>query len=74
MIETLMNIAIAERAKASMNLNIYLSSGVAIGEHPDIVGEANKLVDEFATADGKVQALNGMIDELKALDEEKNKA
>ena len=73
MIETLMNIAIAERSKAQMNLNIYLANGTAIGEHPDVVEEANKLVAAVADADGKIEVLNNLVKELKNLEETKTK-
>lgn len=66
MIETLMNIAIAEKQKAMMNLNIYLSGAVGIGEHPDVVEEANKHVAAVADADGKIDVLSRMVEEIKA--------
>jgi len=66
MIETLMNMAIAERGKAQMNLNVYLANSAGIGEHPDVVGEAYKLVAAVADAQGKVDILNGMAQQIKA--------
>ena len=74
MIETLMNIAIAERSKATMNLNVYLSNSVAVGEHPDVVEEANKLVAALADANGKIEVLAKMVEDLKAADAKQNKA
>ncbi len=67
MIETLMNIAIAERAKASMNLNMYLNSPVGVGEHPDLVGEADKLVSKLSEAEGKITVLNSLVEEIKKI-------
>ena len=74
MIETLMNIAIAERAKASMNLRVYLSNSVAVGEHPDVVEEANKLVAALADANGKIDVLSKMVEEIKSSDASEDKA
>jgi|21_taG_2_1085346.scaffolds.fasta_scaffold223682_2 hypothetical protein len=66
MIECLMNIAIAEKSKATVNLNIYLQNPTAVGEHPDLVSEADKLVEAISAADGKIAVLNGMVAEIKA--------
>ena len=65
-IESLMQTAIAEVQKAKVNLNIYLMNPVGIGEHPDIMAEADKLVGELATANGKVEILNSIVSDINA--------
>jgi len=42
--------ASAKEAKALANLNNYLTNGVGVGEHPDVVTECVKLVKEVAEA------------------------
>ena len=51
----------ADRATAVANLNTYLKNPVGVGEHPDIVGEMEKLLDSIASADGKLSALKSLI-------------
>ena len=51
----------ADRAIAVANLNTYLKNPCGIGEHPDLVGEMEKLLDQVATSDGKLEALKSLI-------------
>jgi len=51
----------ADRLKAFANLSNYLNNSAGIGEHPDIVSECEKLIDEIALADGKIQALQQLL-------------
>ena len=51
----------ADRATAVANLNTYLQNPVGVGEHPDVVGEMEKLLDAIAIADGKLEALKSLI-------------
>jgi len=48
---------LAKRAKAIANLNNYMLSPVGVGEHPDIVSETIKLVEEISSADGVLQTV-----------------
>jgi len=48
---------IASRAKAIANLNNYMMTPVGVGEHPDIVIEATKLMEQINHADGMLQTL-----------------
>ena len=48
---------IAIRAKAISNLNNYMIHPVGIGEHPDIVAETIKLIEDINHADGMLQTL-----------------
>jgi hypothetical protein len=44
---------------AKTNLDNYLANPAGIGEHPDIVGEAIKLVQSMEAAESNLQTLNG---------------
>jgi hypothetical protein len=54
----------AEKAESVAKLNIYLSWSVGIGEHPQHVEEMDKLVDQFAIAQGKLDSLKSMISHI----------
>ena len=45
-------------ASAYATLTIYFDSAVGIGEHPQHLEEMDKLVDQIATAEDKLQSLN----------------
>ena len=55
----------ADRAAAIANLNNYLTNSVGVGEHPDIVSEADKLIGAVANADGKLATINQLIESSK---------
>ena len=57
---------IAEKLEAIANLQNYLSNPAAIGEHPDIVSECDKLVQQISDADGYLATLQSMIQEQSA--------
>tara|TARA_R100001015_G_C4419251_1_gene20476 strand:- start:204 stop:431 length:228 start_codon:yes stop_codon:yes gene_type:complete len=54
---------VAERLQAVANLQIYLSSAVGVGEHPNIVDECDKLVDKIESAEGKLKTLHTLIEQ-----------
>ena len=37
----------AQKLEALTNLNVYLTSAVGVGEHPNIVDECDKLLQKF---------------------------
>ena len=41
---------VAEEKTARANLNNYLNNAAGIGEHPDVVAEAKKLVEKIGAA------------------------
>ena len=51
----------AEKLEAVANLNNYLTNPAAIGEHPDIVSECDKLLRRIADADGYLSTLQAMV-------------
>ena len=46
-LEALFSIFDGEEKKAQANLTNYLNNAAGIGEHPDVVAEAKKLVEEI---------------------------
>tara|TARA_R110001592_G_scaffold102451_1_gene289229 strand:- start:121 stop:342 length:222 start_codon:yes stop_codon:yes gene_type:complete len=51
----------ADKLKAFANLTNYLNNPAGIGEHPDIVDECEKLVEDISSADGKLQTLSELL-------------
>ena len=51
---------VAVRDRAVANLNNYLSSPAAVGEHPDLVGEVIALVEEVERANSCIVFLSDM--------------
>jgi len=47
----------AQISEAEATLKIYLEKPVAIGEHPQHVDEADKLVEKIAAAEEKLKVL-----------------
>jgi hypothetical protein len=46
---------------AEANLLVYFRNPGGIGEHPDVVGEMKKLVDEISLSKVSMDILNSMI-------------
>jgi|TARA_R100001460_G_scaffold36289_1_gene69650 methylaspartate ammonia-lyase len=47
----------AQISEAEATLKIYLEKPVAIGEHPQHIDEADKLIEKIANAEEKIKAL-----------------
>ena len=47
----------AQLSEAEATLKIYLEKPVGIGEHPQHVDEADKLIEKIATAEEKLKIL-----------------
>ena len=47
----------AQISEAEATLKIYLEKPVAIGEHPQHVDEADKLIEKISTAEEKLRTL-----------------
>ena len=52
----------AKESKAIANLQNYLSNPVGVGEHPDVVEECNKLIQDIAEAKETVKTVNSLIE------------
>jgi len=55
----------AKKQKALANLTVYLSNPVGIGEHPDMLGEMEKLTQQLSDAEGCLATLKTTF-EVKA--------
>ena len=56
----------ARKSKAKVCLDNYLYNSAGIGEHPDIVAESIKLLEEIAQADSELNTLYKLYpDELQ---------
>ena len=51
----------AKLTRAEANLINYFKNPAAIGEHPDIVNEMVKQVDDIAAARGALETLQGLV-------------
>jgi hypothetical protein len=51
----------AQRSRAVANLNTYMNSAVGVGEHPDVVGECIKLIEDVDHAESAIQTLGRII-------------
>jgi hypothetical protein len=52
---------VAKRDRAVANLNNYLNNPAGIGEHPDIVEECVKLLEDLSDAESVVETLEGLL-------------
>ena len=52
---------IAKRDRAVANLNNQLNNPAGIGEHPDIVEECTKLLEDLSDAEGVLSTLEGLL-------------
>ena len=43
------------------NLNNYLNNPVGVGEHPDVVEECVKLIQDLSDADDVLDTLEGLL-------------
>ena len=50
----------SEIAKAKDNIEVYMSNPAGIGEHPDIVAEAKKLVEKIEAARSNLEIVRSM--------------
>ena len=51
----------AKRDRAMANLNNYLNNPVGVGEHPDVVEECVKLIQDLSDADDVLDTLDGLL-------------
>lgn len=59
-LEALHAIYVAEEKTAGANLNNYLNNAAGIGEHPDVVAEAKKLVEKIGAARANRELVKSM--------------
>ena len=69
LLDAVASAAKAKELKALANLNVYMTSPVGIGEHPDVVEECAKLVSEISGARDTMQTIQELFNESGELDE-----
>jgi len=62
----------ARRLEAIAALEVYISNSVGIGEHPQIIEEMDKLIQQIADAEGCLESLNKTFTEK--VDEKSNES
>mgnify|MGYP003135389955 FL=1 len=60
-LEALVATYVAEEKAAVANLNNYLNNAAGIGEHPDVVAEAKKLVEKIGAARANRDLVKSML-------------
>ena len=53
----------AQRLEAIATLEVYMSNAAGIGEHPQIIEEMDKLVQQVADADDCLEVINNVFNE-----------
>ena len=53
----------AQRLEAIATLEVYMSNAAGIGEHPQIIEEMDKLVQQIADADDCLEVINNVFNE-----------
>mgnify|MGYP001293553722 FL=1 len=51
----------AELEVLAVNIENYLSGSVGVPEHPDLVGEVDKLIEQVAAAEEKLRIVNDLL-------------
>jgi len=50
--------------ESKTNLTNYFVNSVAVGEHPNIVAEVDKLIAQISDAEGKMETLTKLVNEI----------
>jgi hypothetical protein len=50
--------------EAKANLSNYFNNSVGVGEHPNIVTEIDKLVGQISDAEGKLETIANLVNEI----------
>lgn len=54
----------AQMSDAKAKMKIYLNNSVGVGEHPDVTGELDKMVQDFCEAKDKLETIRKVENEL----------
>tara|TARA_A100000172_G_C3028336_1_gene105639 strand:- start:174 stop:398 length:225 start_codon:yes stop_codon:yes gene_type:complete len=60
-LEALASQYIADLKKLAVNIENYTSNSVGVAEHPDIVTEVDKLIEQVASAEEKLKIVQEML-------------
>lgn len=63
MLEALKALAIGNIKKAKMNVEVYLTNPVGIGEHPDVLGAIQDQIDLIAKEEERLEVINKYFEE-----------
>mgnify|MGYP001234414057 FL=1 len=66
LIETLRVHYLAKASRAEANLLNYFKNTTGVSEHPDVVGEMIKLIDELSSARGGLSVVGSLIEQPAA--------
>ena len=50
--------AISKKTSAYATLMLYLNNPTAVADHPNVIGDLEKIVSELADAEGQLEILN----------------
>jgi len=62
MLEALKASAIGNIKRAKMNIEVYLSSSVGIGEHPDVMGAMETQIDIIAKEEERIHVIEKYLE------------
>ena len=62
-LEALKALSVGSIKKAKMNIEVYLSNPVGIGEHPDVLGAIQDQVDVIAKEQERIDIIEQYFDE-----------
>ena len=54
----------AQMSEAKATMKVYIDRPVGVGEHPDILGELNKMVEKYCEAKDKLETVKKIESEL----------
>ena len=60
-LEALSSQYIADLKKLAVNIENYTNNSVGVAEHPDIVTEVDKLIEQVASAEEKLKIVQEML-------------
>ena len=63
MLEALKAFAIGNIKKAKMNIEVYLTNPVGIGEHPDVLGAIQDQIDLIAKEEERIEVIEKYFEE-----------
>jgi|TARA_B110000908_G_scaffold31590_1_gene37594 2-hydroxychromene-2-carboxylate isomerase len=52
-----------EIAVAQANIKVYMANAAGIGEHPDVTGAIDEMIEKLATAQEKLNTIEGLFGE-----------
>jgi len=63
MLDALKALAIGNIKKAKMNIEVYLTNPVGIGEHPDVLGAIQDQIDLIAKEEERIEVIEKYLED-----------